>query len=289
MALVGVEDLGLGVRGDRAEGPDGPHPADAEQEFLPQPVLAAAAVEPVGDLAQRRVVLLDVGVEQQQRHPADLRDPDLRPEGRAVGQGHGDPHRRALLVPQQRQRQAVRVLRRVALRLPALGRQRLREVAVPVEQAHADQGHAEIAARLQVIAGQDAQAARVLRQRGGDAVLGREVRHARRLSGQVRVSLIPARAVQVVRQLTLGLVQPVQEPAVAGQAGQALGRDLGQQRNRLLADALPSVRIDRGEQVQRLGMPRPAQIQHQPAQWHERLGQKRPDSEAADSSHGERP
>ena len=84
---------GSGCAGGRAEGPDRPDAADAQQQFLAQPVLAAAAVEPVGDLAQRRVVLLHVGVEQQQRDPADLRDPDLRGQGRAVGQRDPDPRR----------------------------------------------------------------------------------------------------------------------------------------------------------------------------------------------------
>ncbi len=42
-----------------------------------EPVLDRAAVQPVGDVAQRLGVGLDVGVQQQQRHPADLGDPDL--------------------------------------------------------------------------------------------------------------------------------------------------------------------------------------------------------------------
>ncbi len=44
VALVGVEDLRL-----QAERLQRAHPADAEQDLLPQAVLAAAAVEPVGD------------------------------------------------------------------------------------------------------------------------------------------------------------------------------------------------------------------------------------------------
>ncbi len=54
VALVGVEHLGLGVPGHRAERPDRPDAADAEQQLLAQPVIAAAAVQPVGDLAQAR-------------------------------------------------------------------------------------------------------------------------------------------------------------------------------------------------------------------------------------------
>ena len=90
VALVGVEHLGLGVAGDRAEGAHGADAADAEQQLLAEPVLAAAAVQPVGDLVQRGLVLLHVGVEQQQRHPADLGQPDLGGEQLAAGQGHAD-------------------------------------------------------------------------------------------------------------------------------------------------------------------------------------------------------
>ena len=80
VALVGVEHLGLGRAGHPGVRPDRPHPADAEQHLLAQPVLGVAAVQPVGDRADDLAVLLDVGVEQQQGHPADLRDPDARGE-----------------------------------------------------------------------------------------------------------------------------------------------------------------------------------------------------------------
>ena len=70
VALVGVEHLGVDAeRVERA------HAADAEEDLLTQPVLGLAAVEPVGDGAQVGSVLLDVGVEQVQRHPSDLRLP----------------------------------------------------------------------------------------------------------------------------------------------------------------------------------------------------------------------
>ena len=63
----------------------------------------------------------------------------------------------------------------VALLLPAVGVERLAEVAVPVEEADADERHAEVAGRLEVVAGEHAEAAGVLGERLGDAELGREV------------------------------------------------------------------------------------------------------------------
>ena len=91
VALVGVEDLGLGVAGDPRVGAQGAHAADAEQQLLEQAVLGGAAVQPVGHLAQRQRVVLDVGVEQQQRHPADLRDEDARDELGVARASRGAP------------------------------------------------------------------------------------------------------------------------------------------------------------------------------------------------------
>ena len=84
-------------------------------------------------------------------------------------------HRGAGAVGEQPQRQPLRVERRVGLVLPAVGGQRLPEVAGAVIQAHRDQRQSQIRRGLQVVAGQDAQAARVVRQHLGDPELHREV------------------------------------------------------------------------------------------------------------------
>ena len=236
--LVGVEHLGRGVAAQRAERPDRAHPAHAEQQFLAEPVVAAAAVQPVGDLVQVGLVLLHVGVEQQQRDPADLGHPDLRGQLPARGQAHRDVHRRAGGVAEQLQRQAVRVVGRVPLGLPAVGGQRLGEVTVPVQQADGDQRHAEVARRLQVVAGQDAQAARILRQRGGDAVLGREVRDRGRAGlvlGPAALGRVPARLRHVLLQVPLGLAEPAEEVPVARERGDPGRRQPAEHRDRIAA------------------------------------------------------
>ena len=90
--LVGVEHLGLRVPGDRAVRADGAHAADADQDLLPDALVLVAAVEPVGDAAQVGVVLLDVGVEHQQRHPADRGLPDARLQQLPGGHRDLDEH-----------------------------------------------------------------------------------------------------------------------------------------------------------------------------------------------------
>src|SRR5690348_6565340 len=84
-------------------------------------------------------------------------------------------------------------------------------------------------------------------------------------------------------------MEPPEVVLVGGQPGQVLGRDLAKQRDRIPAGLLPAGRVERGEQVPRLGVPGPAEVQHEIAQRSERLGQRGPDREGADGSHAERP
>lgn len=172
VALVGVEHLGRRVSGKSAVRPHRAHSADAEQHLLEQPVLAAAAVQPVGHIAFAGPVLLDVGVEQEQRHPADPGLPDRGVQTAPAGQREADPGWGAVLLAQQGDRQLVGVEHRVVLLLPALARQGLAEVAVPVQEADPDERYAEVAGGFQMVADEDAEAAGVLRQGGGDAELG---------------------------------------------------------------------------------------------------------------------
>src|SRR5690606_40660641 len=52
VTLVGVEHLRRRGAGDAAVGTDRAHAADAQEQLLPQPVFAAAAVQPVGDRSE---------------------------------------------------------------------------------------------------------------------------------------------------------------------------------------------------------------------------------------------
>ena len=170
--LVHVEHVGCGRAAQRGECAHRAGAADAEQELLQQAVLAAAAVEAVGDRAQLVGVRGDVGVEHQQRDAPDRGLPDAGVQTRVVGQCERDLHGRAVGVAQHRERQAVGIEHGVALVLPAVGRDRLREVPGLVEEADADERNAQIGCRFQVIAREDSEAARILRQGLGDAELG---------------------------------------------------------------------------------------------------------------------
>ncbi len=126
MALVRVEHLGLDT-----DGLQGAHATDAEQDLLPQTVLDVTAVQPVGDLTKVVGVLLHVGVEQEQRHAADVRPPH-RGAQRPTGDVDLDAH-----TVDRGQCHRIRVEVGVALLLPAVDRQLLAEVAMAVEQPDA--------------------------------------------------------------------------------------------------------------------------------------------------------
>ena len=167
-------------------------------------MLPAAAVEAVGDRAQLVVVLGNVGVKQKKADAPHRDLPDPRVECAPVGKCERDLPGRAVRVAKHAQRKAVRVEDRVGLLLPAVRRDRLGEVAGAVEEADSDDRNTEIGGALQVVAGQDAQSAGVLRQCRGNAELGREVPDCGgRPLGE---RLVPARFGQVGVELVQPLV-----------------------------------------------------------------------------------
>ncbi|MGY4275905.1 hypothetical protein ACVILE_002085 [Streptomyces sp. M18.1] len=283
VALVGVEHLRRGVAGEPAVRAHRPDTSYAEQHLLEEPVLAAASVEPVGDPAFAEVVLLDVRVEQQQRHPADLGQPDPGAQLPAAGQGQGDVGGGAVGLLQEGQRQLVGVEDGVVLLLPAVPGEGLAEVAVPVEQADADERHAQVAGGLEVVAGQDAEAAGVLGQGGGDAELGREVGDG---GGQsAGVGLVPAVAGHVVVEVVGHRGEPAQEAPVLGQLREAGRRHGAEQPYGVAARLGPARWVDGLEEVAGLRVPGPAQIAGQITERPEGVGEYGTDGQSTDRLH----
>ena len=175
VALVRVVHVRGRAAVDRAPRAHRAHAADAEQQLLQQAVLAAAAVEAVGDAAHLLGVGRRLGVEQQQRDAADVGDPHAGVQLPVARQVERDLDRGAVGVAQEGEAETVRVEQRVGLALPAVVADRLAEVAGAVEEADAGERHAEVGRALEVIAREDAEAARVLGERAVDAELRREV------------------------------------------------------------------------------------------------------------------
>ena len=122
VALVGVKDLGDRCAGQAREHPQRAYAADAQEQLLAQAVLAGAAVEPIGDVAILTGVLLDVGVQQEQRHAANVRDPDPRDQVWSAWQRDGDLRPSAIGLAQDGQGKFVGIEDRIGLLLPGFRR-----------------------------------------------------------------------------------------------------------------------------------------------------------------------
>ena len=271
MAFVDVPDGGLQVhRGERA------HAADAEHQLLLQARAAIAAVQAVRDGAVALVVFRHVGIQQEQAHMADARLPHLDHELSSREREFDREIAPRLLHRLDRQVGELRVV--VLGALAAFGVDRLHEVALPVEQAHADEGQLEVARRLAVVPGEDAEAAGVERQALVHAELGAEV-------GDELVRLEASRVLPERRVRLVGIergehaLQAVEERGIGGGVDQTLLVDALEHRLGVVADRVPQRRIQAREDGARRAVPAVPEIPRELVQPREALGQLRIDFE----------
>lgn len=164
MSLVAVEHVVLDAQCAQCA-----DTADPEQDFLLEAVLPVAAVEVVGDLAVFLEVGLEIRVEQVEIRAADLAFPDARRK-RTPREGDGDRQPVAGFVAHGRDREFIEILCLVGRLLRPLCRKALREVAVPVKQAHGCHRDVLVRGLLEVVSREYAQAARVDLERRVQAV-----------------------------------------------------------------------------------------------------------------------
>ncbi|GAA3083290.1 hypothetical protein GCM10020254_29620 [Streptomyces goshikiensis] len=125
---------------------------------------------------------------------------------------------------------------------------------MPVQQPDADERDAEVAGGLEVVPGEDAEAAGVLGKGGGDAEFRGEVGDG---GGEFRaalVALVPPAAAHVVIEVCGDDGEPAQEPPVSGQLREPGGGDGAEQPDGIAAGGLASRRGRRIERVR--GFPR---------------------------------
>ena len=155
VAFVEMQHAGRDAHGlERAEA------ADAEQQLLADAGARVAAVEARGGLEIFGGVAGDVGVEQKEIAAADFDLPDFGADGGAAG---GDFNHDGLAVEADGglHGELVDVGLEILFALPAVFIEALEEVALAVEEADADERDVEIGCALDVIAGEDAEAAGV--------------------------------------------------------------------------------------------------------------------------------
>ena len=253
MALVHVDDLGLEAK--RLQGPDA---ADAEEVFLADPGLQVAAVEAVGELARGGLVFRYVGVHEVERHPADLRLPDLG-EYPFPAQVHVDHDPFAGRVLAQGQRHLLEVVDGVAFLLPAVRGEVLAEKTLLVAQADADQGHAQVACRLEMVAGQDAESPGIDGQALGDAVFQAEIGHQRRVVA-VRKGNGAGLPGQIGAQLLEQVLHPVDEKFIPGQGFQGPLGQAVEKSHRIAVAFAPEFAVNLGKKRHDVVVPGKKQI-----------------------------
>ncbi len=244
----------------RLQRANAPH---AEQDLLADSMAGVPAVQLIGQVAVLGVVLGQVGVEQEQRHTADLRAPDLRGDV-AAGDLDGDPPR-APFDRLEVEGHPLEVVGGPDLLLPPVTAQVLPEVAATVEETHSHERKPKIARALQVIARQHAKATGIDRQRLVEPELGAEVGDIQ--TRAVAVSpLEPGAARQVVVQLREYAVHVGEEDLVGREVLESVLREGPEHVDRVVARALPVVGIHAAEQVGRVRRPGPPEISGEDSQ-----------------------
>ena len=253
VSLVQMHDAGRDVeRGQRA------HAADAEQQLLADPDALIAAVEPGGQLAVLGAVAVDVRVEQQERVASDGDPPDARDD---PARPRLDLHRhRHAVVRRRLDRQQPVVDVDVLLALPGVVIEPLPEVALVVVEADADERDPEVGGALEMVAGEDAEPARVDRNRLVQAELRREVRHrpGAEDAGVPRAPRVLRR--QVFLQPPVGLVDAAVKRELRRAQLELIDRDALQQRQRIVIARAPHDRVQIAEQAGALVVPAPPQV-----------------------------
>ena len=144
------------------------HAADAENDFLAQPVAVVTAVQGVGEVAVGLRVFGQVAVEQQHRHRGPGDALDFEAPRAKLHVAPFDAHRHACRHLDQRVGRCPR-LRGLGLRTVA--GQALLEVALPMHERHRDHRQFGVGRRTHRVARQHAQAAAVRWNRFGQADL----------------------------------------------------------------------------------------------------------------------
>ena len=171
-----------------------------------------------------------------------------------------------------------------ALLLPTIGIEALTEVTLAVEKTDADKRNAEIRRCLQVIAGEHAKAAAVLRHRFADAELWGEVSH--QVQGRGSLGLEPARRRQDGIESNHGIGDGGDHVGVGCEFGPFRRGDSGDHRQWLMVGLFPRHRMQPREQLLQLAIPAPVQIVRQTVQPGEHLGNDGVDPELTNAAHG---
>lgn len=154
-------------------------------------------------------------------------------------------------------------VRPVLLPLPTGGVDALPKIPAGVEETDADHGQAEVRRALEIVASQDAETARVERQRLVKPELRREVGNRR---GAQRACLVGAPRplrVQVLLQPAIVKIDPVPEREFLGQLPHGAAGEGVEQGDRVVVGRNPTLVIQLPEHLEDLRVPVPPQVERQ--------------------------
>ncbi len=216
------------------------------------------------------LVFRNVGIQQIELHASDVDVPDL--DGNHAGwQLHRDHHVFAVFIPDRPHRKRVEIVDRVALLLPAIRIEGLLQVALLVQQTHADQRNGAIAGGLQVVAGKHAQSAAIDRHAFHQPVLHRKIRDQPVVGwlGAFQIAGIAVASPAIGRQ----------KSGIRGRAFQRGLRHPSQHQDRIVAAIPPQRRIQPAEQGSDRVVPTPQHVVGKIAHASDGRRQRGPDKE----------
>ncbi len=235
-----------------------PGATDPEQQLLPDPRARVAAIEAGRQLAILDAVPVHVRIEQQQRIAADGHLPDAGDD--VTGAGVDLDDQRLAVAERRLDRQHLAVDVEIVLVLPAFVIEMLAEIALVVIETDADQRDAEVGRALEVITGQDAEAAGIDRQRLVESELRREVRDRTRAEHAGLACAPRVFRLQVFLHPTVGVVDPSVQRQLGGSRLELRDRHVTQHDQRVVVALGPQHRIEIPEQAGGFVVPRPPQI-----------------------------
>jgi hypothetical protein len=230
---------------------EGEHTTDTEHDLLLETVLIIATIELVGDRTIPLGVEFIIGIEQIEVHTTYSHLPEVSLDD-TIGIGHLDNHIGAILFLDLGDGEVSEVLRLVVSDLLPLGRERLGEITIAIEEA--DGGHIDIAvgSLFDIVTGEDTETTGIDLEDMGETILHGEISDRR--------FFLVLGSVHVCTELIVGLVELLHELLIFGELDHLIIADGIEQHHGVGAGAMPSIEVDVTEEVLCIAIPAPPEV-----------------------------
>ena len=255
--LIQVKNPGSDPHG--LQGPNAPHP---QQQLLANAHPPISAVQAGSQFPVFRSISRHVGVKQQQVASADFYSPHLGAQRATAG---FDFHRdRFTGLPDGHfHGQLADVGLKILFPLPAIPIQPLPEIPLAVEKPHPDQRNVEVGSTLDVIAGEDSQAARINGDRFMQTEFRGKVGHRARPQHPGMLGAPGPIPLQILALPAVGVVDSPMQHQFPGAALNPRQRKGGKHGNGIVIELPPTHRIEVQKQTAGVVVPTPPEIARQ--------------------------